>query len=166
MENNLDSVKIETGDIIFVKQNDLTSLLIRWLEKSPYSHVAIAINSNEIIEADILRRVKIRKMKYTSFKVMRVDLNVSQKKLLISCAKTFINNKYNYKGAIKWFFRLIINRKDDRDLPQRVYCSELVDYIYRCVGIVFYPERAPGDVLPSDLLNSPLVKEAARETKK
>ncbi len=42
------------------------------------SHVALAINSEQIIEVDIFQRILIKKIKFTTYKIMRVELTNQQ----------------------------------------------------------------------------------------
>lgn len=144
---------METGDIVFFKSNSLISKAISYFTDSPYSHVALAVSSDEIIEAD--RFIKVRKRKLDALDVVEVramHLAPIQKAQLVYVAEKQLNKGYDYLSILKWFIRLLFKRDFTLvDNANRLICSELIDVCYQEIGIDLVPDRTTGDVLPSQL---------------
>lgn len=152
---------MHTGDIVFFKGESLISKIISKLTKSPYTHVAVVIMNEVILESDRFIETRLRPLHDDEiYTIMRCELNSAQKEMIIANSINFIGKKYDYLQIAKWFFKLTFNF-DGKGLvnnANRVYCSELVDILFKSVGIDLLPDKQDGDVLPSDLLKSPLLR--------
>jgi uncharacterized protein YycO len=151
---------MQTGDLVFFKGTSFISRVIGWLTKSPYTHVAIVVEKDQILEADrfILSRIThIDNEKV--FSVLRYPLKPQQmENIKLECYKS-VGIKYDYFQIFIWFFRLLSNHEKQGMInnANRTYCSELVDRIYAKQGIDLVPNRINGDVLPVHLLESPIL---------
>jgi hypothetical protein len=152
---------METGDIIFFKGKSFISKIIQKLTGSPYTHVAIAISSDTILEADRFIKVRLRSIRdHEVYCIMRYPgLTKYQQSTIFAGGTSFIGAKYDYIHVLTWFVKLVLNKGGYGfiDNANRVYCSELIDRLYLLAGIDLVPDRADGDVLPSHLLDSPLL---------
>lgn len=154
---------MQTGDIVFFKHSTPISKFISYVTKSPYTHVAIAINSTVILEADRFIKVRIRKIEdeeiYT-IKRIKGGLSPSEKYKLHNYALSYLGVEYDYLSVLGWFFRLVFNVNGNGfiDNANRVYCSELVDRLYKELGYDIAPNSDTGDVLPSQLFDSPMLE--------
>lgn len=153
------------GDIIFVSGNTMLSKMIKRSEKSQISHTALAIDPKRIIEAGPFARVEVKPMHYTAYILKRADLTEKQRNAIIQSALTFQGYKFNYAGTFIWYLRLLLKypKLGITYRPKRLWCSELVDRAYHMAGIDLVPEQAASDVIPPDLLASPLLKEVCRK---
>jgi len=148
---------MRTGDIIFFKSDTFISKLIIKLTNSPYSHVALYIGNNEVIEAD--RFIKVRKRTLGAKEIIFVKetsslLSEQQKINLVSVASSYIGRDYDYKKILVWLIRLLFRRETRLvDDANGLICSELIDRAFADIGVDLVPEREDGDVLPSHLLN-------------
>lgn len=152
---------MKTGDIVFFKGNSFISRIISKLTKSEYTHVAMAINGKDILEADRFIRVRIRPIKdHEVYTIMRyTDLTETERSTLFAGGLSYVGAKYDYLSIVLWFFKLLFrsNRNTLVDNANSVYCSEMIDRLYKYAGIDLVPDRGDGDVLPIHLLNSPLL---------
>ncbi|CAM3679172.1 hypothetical protein GCM10009865_47690 [Aeromicrobium ponti] len=151
---------MQTGDIVFFRGQSWNSKIINRLTKSPYTHVGIAMSENMILEADRFIKTRIRPVTNDDiYIIMRCDLTWQQKELIYTNGKKFIGVSYDYLEIAEWFFKLLANYDGVGFVNNvnRVYCSELVDLVFKSAGVDLLPERVDGDVLPSHLMDSPLL---------
>ncbi|MNW28274.1 hypothetical protein D3C74_50960 [compost metagenome] len=155
---------MKAGDVVFFEGKGLIGRLIQKLTGSPYSHVALAVDSESIIEADRFIRTRITILpEENRVAVMRVSPELSEKETasLVLYAKTMIGRKYDYANIFTWFIRLVFqwNRFKLVDNANRLYCSELIDRAYQdALNIDLCPDRQEGDVTPSQLFTSNMLK--------
>lgn len=120
------------------------------------------IIADHIIEAVLFAKIKVRKNYYKRYKLLRADLTESQRQELVKNARTFIGKKFDYFNALLWLIRLLLKNRNlfpNPNSEHRLFCSELVDRIYQASGIDLIPSRETANVLPTDFLNSPLLRE-------
>lgn len=154
---------MEVGDIVFFKGKSWISRIISKLTGSPYTHVAIAISPERILEANRFIKVSVREIAEDEiYSIQRYESLTKQQKFTIYSGSTaYIGARYDYLNNLIWLIKLIIN-KDGHGFvnnANKVYCSELIDRVYLLAGIDLVPDRKDGDVLPVHLLNSPLLTE-------
>lgn len=154
-------MKMEAGDLIFVKGDCFPSRLIRFFLKSDYTHVTIAMDDTHICEVDIFTKMKVMKNPYSEFDLYRLKRNLTEKEkeeltnFLIEKCKS--SKGYDWwrlvSIGIKMYFRwnLIIHEQD------RYICSEIIDKAYQYIGIDLVKERVTGDVTPLHLMDSPQI---------
>jgi len=155
---------IQLGDILLFKGNTpVISSLIRWFTNSEYTHVAMAMNHQEMIEIDIHRRLAIRPIRSETFDVFRYKRGLTLQQQLD--LKNYIENRIHTNQGYDWLRILsFVTQKFIRFAPiweqaNRVICSEIIDHIYTHIGIDLVPEREDGHIAPSHLASSPyLVK--------
>ncbi|MBO9130809.1 hypothetical protein [Bacillus sp. 165] len=155
-------MKIEAGDLLFIKGDCYASPLIRFFLKSDYTHVTIATDEEHICEVDLFTKMKIMKNPYSEYDVYRLEptLNEVQKKNVL----VFLRKKCSTSKGYDWwriislflqkYFRLnlIIHAQD------RYICSEIIDKAYQHIGIDLVDHKVTGDVTPLDLMNSIYMK--------
>lgn len=148
------------GDIVFFKGSGFISDVISKVTHSPYTHVAVVMHNNNILEANSFIKVRIRPIqKDEVFSVYRCNLTDKQRQIIYLKGEQFIGKDYDYVQVFQWLYRLTIN-KDGLGIvnnTNRLYCSELVDDVFEAAGIDLLPNRLDGDVTPIDLLKSPLL---------
>lgn len=152
---------MKPGDVVFYKGTSFISKVICKLTKSPYSHVALAIDDKRIVEADLFIKTRITELKYENITIMRADLTEEQRRRVVDFARYLVGRSYDYLSVFLWLLRLTfnINSKGLFNNANRLYCTELIDRCYHYAGIDLVPDRETGDVLPIDLYRSPLLHE-------
>lgn len=166
------SVKeFNVGDIIFYETSTFIGSIIRFVTKIPFSHVALAVGPKNIIEANSFvrsRKLLFNETKYKRVKVMRykTELTEKQKLELIENSHKLLGRKYDYWGIFLLFLRIVFRVKIDRlkDDYTKLWCSELVDYVYETIGIDLVPQLENNYVTIEDLEKSPVLYEAFQIT--
>lgn len=155
-----------SGDILFIRGHSYMSRLICRFQRSNFSHVALAMDEEHIIESTTFAKIQVNKLSHDQYKLMRVDLTEEQKKLVVEKALNYVGKRYDYWGVIKWLFRLLTRpQKYLLRSSKRYYCSGLVDRIFQDAGIDLFPNRKAGDVMPVELESSPLLYEVEEKIK-
>jgi hypothetical protein len=158
---------MQAGDIVFFRSSSFIGDVICWLSKSEYSHVGLAVNDTEIVEADRFILTRKVPLNASNVVVMRAELTEDQQKQIVSIAESLIGRPYDYLGIFFLFIRCLLNLllpfckltipNPFNDL-NKLWCTELVDEVFNQVGIDLVPSRKHGDVTPADLAMSPLLR--------
>lgn len=148
---------LERGDVVFVRGAGWVSTAIKDITRSPYSHVALAVSSTMLIEAQGMREVGYE---YASAyaghaDVYRTSLSADILDRVIAKAESHVGERYDYFLIALELVReetgveLPYNEDEHHDL----ICSMLIADAFRpeydpCPGIE-YP--APSDEAKSEL---------------
>ena len=165
----MDTDFLKTCDILLYQGTSLTSRLIRWGTKSPYSHVAVvvhremnlAIESNTGHQAGV-RALDLRKLDGEKIHVFRIrDEFLFDPKKVISYLVSRLGSDYDtggvaYLGILKLLrLRHAANRfQKEKDY----FCSELVYEAFEAAGLDIIPQvneadiTSPGDIAQSAVL--------------
>lgn len=148
---------MQTGDIIFYKAGKgIIPKIISFLSKSEYSHVAIALDSTRILEADRFIKSRIVELQYDTeiHRVYRIEgLTEEQKTTIRTLIKAFEGYPYDYLEIIRWFVLLAF--KYDVPLINRanyLFCAEVVDYVLHHSLIPRKDTYPVGRILPHMLI--------------
>lgn len=153
--------KFEVGDIIFYESNTFIGRVIRKVTKFPFSHAALAISPNDIIEANAFiksRRVSFAETDYKRVVVMRskTTLSDAQKIAIIQESRQLLGRGYDYWAifvfALKYIFG--INTDNYATDATKLWCTELVDYVYHAANIDLVPEAKNHFVSIEDVAKS------------
>lgn len=143
-------------DLLFVKGKSLVGRVIEEVTRSPYSHVAIAIDDWHVVETDWRYPLKMRHITYrpSEYDVYRYREPFKMYQL--------VNMEFFLRGCLNAPYDLlqsltnglhILTGLPIRDAPRRMNCSETVDKMYKAAGIDLCPE-VDGHVTPGDLSRS------------
>lgn len=133
---------MKKGDIIFVQGKSLISKLIRYFDnEGTFSHVAIAIDDDRIVEVDVDTKVAINhldKSKYSVIEVLDLGLTPNERREVVYEAFKLLGTKYDYIQLLWYVLRKLFNLKGKNRLnnPKYVICSELVFKIFNKSGIL------------------------------
>ncbi|QFT89510.1 hypothetical protein FIU87_12695 [Bacillus sp. THAF10] len=151
-------MKMEVGDLLFVKGNCNVSPFIRFFLKSPYTHVTIAVDQENICEVDLHKKMEIMKNPYKEYDLYRLKtkLSIGQQEQMLAFIHRKISTSKGYDWwrlislCVKRFFRwnIIIHEQD------RYICSEIIDKAYQHIGIDLVENLVTGDVTPIDIMKS------------
>ncbi|MGM0837307.1 MAG: hypothetical protein ACQEV7_14220 [Bacillota bacterium] len=152
-------MKIEAGDLLFVKGDCYASPFIRFFLKSNFTHVTIAFDEKHICEVDLFKKMEIIRNPYNEFDLYRFKSGLSkqQKEELVSFLE---KRSYSSIGYDWWRIVSLLLQKYFRlniiiHSPERYVCSEIIDKAYQHLGIDLVENRVTGDVTPLDLISSP-----------
>lgn len=152
-------MKIRQGDILFVEGSNWNplSILIKWVSGGKYSHVAIGIEDDLILETEYTikaRVIDVKKTKYLTkrkHEIIHVDFNEEQKRDLPLVILQFLGKKYDFgliiKMFLKYVFRIPVWNKDD----DAYICSELVAELLLDLGVIDNEKTV--NMSPSELYN-------------
>lgn len=155
-------IELKKGDIMFCRTNGPISRLIRFLTRGKFSHVALVVSDNEIIEADWFGVFTSPIAKYKYYEIKRCPfLSEHQRNILVHNAMVKQGLGYDYLLFFAMITRIFPFFKKDLtskyDSPNRWICSEIVDYAYQTVGVDLVPERKDDNVTPEEIYNSKLL---------
>lgn len=130
---------MRTGDIVFVRGKNVISRLIKYFDNGQFSHVAIAISSTEIVEAQYGMDVVRRKLPIDyDCDIMDIGLIREQRvKVICSCMK-LMTKKYDFMQLVWYVLRKVFHLKGKNPLnnPNNLICSELVYTVLEDTGIL------------------------------
>jgi hypothetical protein len=151
-------LKVEPGDLLFIRGDCYASPFIRFFLKSNYTHVTIAVDEEHICEVDLFRKMEIMKNPYTEYSLFRLreKLTPQQKLVLVD----FLKKKCHTSKGYDWWRLISLGLQKYLRLnivihaPERYICSEIIDKAYQHLGIDLVEDRVTGDVTPLDLMES------------
>ncbi|AYP68605.1 hypothetical protein EalM132_00093 [Exiguobacterium phage vB_EalM-132] len=119
---------MQTGDILFIKGKGLISSAIRLVDGGEYTHVAIALTENTILEAQYFTRSRIIKNPYKEYDIIRLDLSGHDKCDILKLSVSLSGKWYDYKQIIGHLIKKPLNN------PNNMICSELVGVLLYHLG--------------------------------
>lgn len=146
---------IRPGDIIFYRPTGLIGWAISKITHSEYSHVALAIDSYNIIEADKFIKSRISNLYYVEdiHRVYRVKgITDYERQQAVNNALTMVGVRYDYKQILGLYLRLVF-RKDSTTFNKanKYICSEIVDNAFIAADIPRRDNSNLGDITPQEL---------------
>lgn len=158
--------KFEVGDIIFYESTTLIGRIIRKITKYPFSHAAIAVSPTDIIEANAFiksRRVSFAETEYKRVVVMRTKtpLTSTQKIAIIRESKQLLGRGYDYWAIFLFALRYLFGFNTDKCTTDatKLWCTELVDYVYHAALIDLVPNSKNHFVSIEDVAESTVLKQ-------
>ncbi|QIA28507.1 putative papain-like amidase enzyme [Phage f2b1] len=146
---------IQPGDVIFYKPTSLVGWIISKLTHSDYSHVALAVDAYNIVEADKFIKSRVSNLYYVDSINSVYRLNNAtddQKHIIVNHALTMVGMRYDYKQIFGLFLRLTF-RKDYStfNTANKYICSEIVDTAFLMADVPRKDTRNLGDISPQEL---------------
>lgn len=143
------------GDIALVRNRGIVDLLIRWGTRSRYNHVRLITDADgSTVEA--LAKGASRGHVQPGDVVVRPPLTVAEAAKIPHLASWLLGTHYGFLdvaalGLAQFGITLpSVKRRIAR--PDRLFCSQLVDYVWTEAGFhAFNDGREPQDVSPGDL---------------
>ena len=133
-------IKMNKGDIIFVRGKSLKSRIVRLFDKGRFSHVAVCVSEEIILEADFFTKshmVKFDESKYDDIEVIDLGLSDELRFMVAEIALDYVGKNYDYAQLFGYAVEKVFHCK--RNLfnnPNNLICSELVFHILDRIGIL------------------------------
>jgi hypothetical protein len=161
------------GDLLCFRGRGLISQAIRWLTRSPYSHVGIVYLFEErvycleatghgvrlILMSELVHRLRGYHGGIDYFEVL--DFGPEQRNKAISFGFQQLGKQYSHRGILRFLLFLLLGNKSRARHRGQWFCSEIVAEAYRLAGA----DLSPGSsryTSPGDLAESARVKFAFR----
>lgn len=149
---------IKTGDIILVNGTSIVSRIIKFITKSKYSHVALAISDSHVVEIDWKYRVQVRTIQHKHFDVYRLnrDLTTEEIFMLLNYSYSLIGLKYDFLKIFSLLIEIIFKKRGKRlfNNPKKLICSDIVDSGYKRIGVDLVSNFNEQDTTPDDISKS------------
>lgn len=124
-------MKMNKGDIVFVKGKSIISKTIMAFDKGKFSHCGIAVSDSKMIEAEYSHRtgvVDFNPSNYLDYEVINLGLTATQRESVRRESLAMVGKKYDF-GQIVWYVigdLFNIKGKNRFNNPNNLICSELV----------------------------------------
>ncbi|MEH7209917.1 YiiX/YebB-like N1pC/P60 family cysteine hydrolase [Priestia megaterium] len=132
---------MKSGDIVFVQGRGILARLIRFFDKGTFSHCAIAVSDNKIIEAQYFAKVRIDPFdptEYNYYEIIDLGLTKEQRNRIVGSSLKRLGKRYDY-GQIVWYvLKDVFHLKGDNRFnnPNNLICSELAYIVLEESGVM------------------------------
>jgi hypothetical protein len=152
---------MNVGDVIFVHGNGPLSRSIEYFDGGPFSHVAIAMPHDCVLESQYFVNTRIIPNPYDDVTVVPLSLTKEQQDALVVASFKYLEDKYDMRQIfgilLHDLFRLKTN--DTWNSPRQLICSELVVDVLTDVGFFDAEEHAIfKDLTPNALYDALIQK--------
>ncbi|UPI12851.1 hypothetical protein [Bacillus phage SBSphiJ5] len=148
---------IQPGDVIFYRPTGFIGWAISKITKSEYSHVALVVSPDHIIEANRFIKSRIADLHYTKeiHSVYRLNnLPADTRLRIINNALTMLDVSYDYSQIFGLLLRLVFDIKTNVfNKVNRYICSEIIDNAFVAAGVPRKDKENIGDITPQELLD-------------
>ena len=146
------------GDVIFVEGTGLVSKMIKWVTGGKWSHVAMFVTDDTLIETEWNTKCRLINIHDTDYltknhEIIHVPMDNKDLEMLNLAIYPFLGSKYDYWLLVKLFFKYIFKFKVRNNSPQKVVCSELVAHILLILGHFNLYDFGLANTSPSELYN-------------
>jgi hypothetical protein len=141
-------MKLEVGNIIFVKPRNAVGRLISYFDNGTFSHCAICVDDDgKILQTDIFTNAVITPLNYAPQDIEIIDLKLTdeQKELVKKIAPKLVGIHYDYLLIAYYFVKKFIHLTKPWNSPRQMICSELVDYVLYYIGMIPEMEFLSGE---------------------
>jgi uncharacterized protein YycO len=153
---------MRTGDIVLEKGTGPISRIIRWFTDSEYSHAAIVVDANILVESHLFSGVSIITMEEIDeeYTVMepKIPLSEKEKETMRKALYGMIGTPYDLFQIFGYLFSSLFQGKNMMNNPNFMVCSEVIDMAYHSIGDDILPNMFLGDAKPSDLYKAEYFK--------
>lgn len=130
---------MKRGDILFIRGNSFISKIINSID-GPYSHIAIALSEDTILEAQRFTESRIIKNYHVDYDVYQLDLTESQLDGIVDASLVLIGHDYDYTQIVATLFNNLfkIARRNNRS---KYICSEIIVELLHRIGYIDLKQR-------------------------
>ncbi|MFE1631035.1 hypothetical protein ACFLFF_30335 [Brevibacillus reuszeri] len=156
-------MELRRFDLLFVRGRSPLAKLIQWATDSPYSHVAIVLDTYHIAETDWRFPLQWNHNNYPfpHYDIYRYKHAFEQWQVeaMTEFIQDHIGTPYDFWQSVTNGLYLLTGIPI-RDAPDRMNCSETVDRMFYAAGIQL-TARDLGKVTPADLVQSRHLKKVS-----
>jgi uncharacterized protein YycO len=153
-------MSVQPCDLLFYKGKGMLSRIVESVTDSPYSHVALILDSLHVVETDFFRPVNIYHISYPkgSYDIYRAEgLSSQQAQRIIEYTMTVLGQDYDLIQSLshltnRCFGFPLVNFQHLKN------CSELVDLAFKHAGFPLLDNDFNGTVTPGQLSLSRRIK--------
>ncbi|MCA1800060.1 MAG: hypothetical protein LC650_02055 [Actinobacteria bacterium] len=129
-------IRMRPGDVVFMKPTNWIGKAVTRIDGGPYSHVAIAVSSTHIAEAQGFRFSRIWPIYGKDVLVLDLGLTDEQREQVVHNAISVTGKWYDYRLILGYFIKhtLKFHVKALWNSKNSLICSELVATILLSVG--------------------------------
>lgn len=127
---------MRAGDIVFERGSTPISAIIKRLDSGEFSHVAIALSPNIILESQYGVNVRITPFYFKDYEVFDLGLTDEERDKVVHMGIELVGRHYDYAQVLGYFLRYVfgLNGYKRFNSPNNLICSELVDFILYSLG--------------------------------
>lgn len=146
---------VKPGDLLFERGTSLLGTAIRKITRSEFSHVAIVVNRDTVIEA--YPGVGVRKIACPyaegDYEIVTLpDLTHEQRRGIVAHAMRFIGTPYDYIRIVALFIEIVFHIHNRLFRRGHIICSSFATLAYMYgAGIRLRPDKPIPHVTPEDL---------------
>lgn len=146
--------RMRPGDVIFMKPSNWIGRTVTRIDGGPYSHVAIAVSSTHIIEAQGFRRSRIWPVYGKDVLVLDLGLSDEQREQIVHNAISITGRWYDYRLIAGYFIKHTWNFEIKAlwNSKNALICSELVASLLLSVGYMGAKVFSHENISPRELL--------------
>lgn len=148
---------LQAADVIFYRPTGFIGRVISYFTKSPYSHVALAIDANTIIEADRFTKTRIVPIEYDKniTHIYRLEnLTQEEREKIVELATSLEGTDYDYAQILEMFVRIVFRiKRTIFNNQKKLTCSEVVDRSFYLAGVKRKDMEFLYDVTPEELIH-------------
>lgn len=132
---------MKKGNLVFVRSSGFISEVIRYFDPGPFNHVALAVSSNQIAEANVNIKSRIDPFNpgsYEYYEIIDLGLTDDQIERVMESSKYYLGRKYD-DWQIAWYILkhfLKVKGRDKFNNPNNLICSEFVFDIFDKAGVL------------------------------
>jgi len=143
---------VVTGNIIFVRGSSPLSKTIRLFDAGAYSHVAIALSSTHILEAQYYTKSRICPIYFEDYDVINLGLSRQQQLEVMRLGISLVGKWYDYRQIGGYIMRQLFG-SDIRKFnnPNNLICSEIIAIILEKSGALEGTYGELEDKTPNEL---------------
>lgn len=119
---------MKAGDVVFVRGRSIISRLVELVD-GKFSHVAIAVSDDEVLEADWTGTVIHRMKPDGPVEVMDLGISDGGRARVRGIAEKWVGKRYDYPQILGILLLSFVGLRGKRhlfDSPKRLICSEVV----------------------------------------
>jgi hypothetical protein len=126
----------KTGDIVFVRGKSWISRTIKFFDRGEFSHVAVFISPEEIIEAEYSTTARIVPFEYPDYEIIKVNITFGQQERVKNIAKDLEGTRYDMFQIIRLFLKIVFGIKEVGKFNnlKQLACSELAGVLSMEMG--------------------------------
>lgn len=140
---------MRAGDVLFVRGTSLLSKLVRLVDKGAYSHVAIALSSTHILEAQYYTKSRICPIYFEDYDIVRIELTDNERMSLVNNSINLVGEWYDYRQAASYLLRMMF-KKGVTNSPNFAICSEIIATLLVGQGVLS-SDKLTLDSTPNEL---------------